>query len=67
MVIDSLHCELDLWEFLMSSTTVAADAKFLRRVFMGLVVLTLFTGGMAGLATVQAMSSTPGSCLIFCE
>ncbi len=51
----------------MSSTTVAADAKFLRRVFMGLVVLTLFTGGMAGLATVQAMSSTPGSCLIFCE
>ena len=56
----------------MSSTTPAADAKtadakFLRRVFMGLVVLTLFTGGMAGLATVQAMSTTPGTCLFFCQ
>ena len=51
----------------MSSTTIAADAKFLRRVFMGLVVLTLFTGGMAGLATVQAMSTTPGTCLFFCQ
>jgi hypothetical protein len=49
------------------SSTVAADAKFLRRVLMGLVVLTLFTGGMAGFATVQAMSSNPGSCLFFCQ
>jgi hypothetical protein len=49
------------------STAIAADAKFLRRVLMGLVVLTLFTGGMAGLATVQAMSSNPGSCLLFCQ
>ena len=60
-------CESGVVEFLMSSTTIAADAKFLRRVFMGLVVLTLFTGGMAGLATVQAMSTTPGNCLFFCQ
>jgi hypothetical protein len=49
------------------STTIAADAKFLRRVLMGLVVLTLFTGAMAGVATVQAMSETAHSCLIFCQ
>ena len=49
------------------SSTVAADAKFLRRVFMGLVILTLFTGGMAGLATVQAMSEQPNTCIVFCQ
>ncbi len=40
----------------MGSTAVA-DAKFLRRVFIGLVGLTLFTGGMAALAAAQAMNS----------
>ena len=43
-------------------TSVQADAKFLRRIFLGLVLLTLVTGGMAGLATVQAMTGTPGTC-----
>ena len=37
-------------------TSVQADAKFLRRIFLGLVFLTLVTGGMAGLTTVQAMT-----------
>jgi hypothetical protein len=49
------------------SSTVVADAKFLRRVFMGLVLLTVFTGGMAALAASQAMSSDPGFCMIFCK
>jgi hypothetical protein len=49
------------------SSTVTADAKFLRRVFMGLVLLTLFTGGMAAVATTQAMSSDPSACMIFCQ
>jgi hypothetical protein len=40
---------------IMSSTTVTADAKFLRRVFLGLVGLTLFTGGMAALAVAQTI------------
>jgi hypothetical protein len=31
-----------------------ADAKFLKRIFMGLVAATLATGLMAGLATVKA-------------
>jgi hypothetical protein len=39
----------------MSSTTVTADAKFLRRVFLGLVALTIFTGSMAALAIAQAI------------
>ena len=42
----------------MSSVTMVADAKFLRRVFLGLVGLTLFTGGMAALAVAQAFDST---------
>ncbi len=49
------------------SSTVQADAKFLRRIFMGLVLLTLVTGGMAGLTTVQAMIGVAGSCMIFCQ
>ena len=47
-------------------STVQADAKFLRRVFLGLVLLTLMTGAMAGLTTVQAMTDKSGTCLIFC-
>ena len=48
-------------------STVQADAKFLRRIFLGLVFLTLVTGGMAGLTTVQAMTGNAGSCMIFCQ
>jgi hypothetical protein len=47
--------------------TVQADAKFLRRVLLGLILLTLVTGGMAGFTTVQAMTEKPSACLIFCE
>jgi hypothetical protein len=48
-------------------TSVQADAKFLRRIFMGLVFLTLVTGVMAGVTTVQAMTGGPGACMMFCE
>ena len=34
-----------------------ADARFLRRILMGLVVLTLATGAIAAYATVGAMSA----------
>ena len=43
-------------------TTVQADAKFLRRIFLGLVLMTLVTGGMAGLTTVQAMTGLNAAC-----
>ena len=49
------------------SSTVQADAKFLRRIFLGMVFLTLVTGGMAGLTTVQAMSDKSGACVFFCQ
>ncbi len=48
-------------------TSVQADAKFLRRIFMGLVFLTVVTGAMAGLTTVQAMTGKSGACMMFCE
>ena len=48
-------------------SSVQADAKFLRRVLFGLVLLTLVTGGMAGLTTVQAMTESTGYCVIFCQ
>ena len=48
-------------------TSVQADAKFLRRVFLGLVLLTLATGIMAGLTTVHAMNGNTGTCLLFCQ
>jgi hypothetical protein len=47
--------------------TVQADARFLRRVLLGLILMTLVTGGMAGFTTVQAMTENPGACFIFCE
>jgi hypothetical protein len=49
------------------SSTVQADAKFLRRIFIGLVLLTLVTGGMAAFTTVQATTGTAGACVIFCK
>jgi hypothetical protein len=48
------------------SSTVQADAKFLRRVLVGLVFLTLATGAMAALTTVQATTGEAGLCLLFC-
>ncbi|MBC8036755.1 MAG: hypothetical protein H7X89_06025 [Rhizobiales bacterium] len=48
-------------------SSVQADAKFLRRVLLGLVLLTLVTGGMAGFTTVQAMTEQAGYCVIFCQ
>jgi hypothetical protein len=49
------------------SSSVQADAKFLRRVLLGLVFLTLVTGGMAGLTAVQAMTELTGHCVLFCQ
>ncbi len=48
-------------------TSVQADTKFLRRIFLGLVFLTLVTGAMAGFTTVQAMTGKTGACVIFCQ
>jgi hypothetical protein len=48
--------------------TVTADAKFLRRVLFGLVMLTIVAGAMAAFTTVQAMEQAkPGACHFFCE
>ena len=47
--------------------TVQADAKFLRRVLLGLVFLTLATGSMAAVTTVQAKSEIAGHCLVLCQ
>ncbi len=41
----------------MTSVSVSADAKFLRRVFLALVGLTLATAAVAGFTTVQAMTT----------
>ncbi|WP_395689608.1 hypothetical protein [Aestuariivirga sp.] len=49
------------------SKTVQADARFLRRIFLALVLLTLVTGGIAGFTTVQAMSGLTESCIAACD
>jgi hypothetical protein len=50
------------------NTTVKADAAFLRRVFLGLVVLTTIAGGLAAYTAVQAMTAQhEGNCPISCE
>jgi len=67
MVIQTLTPEPQFYGGSKVGSQVQADAKFLRRVFLGLVFLTLVTGGMAGLTTVQAMTGHAGNCLIFCQ
>jgi energy-converting hydrogenase Eha subunit C len=47
--------------------TVQADAKFLRRIFMTLVVLTLASGGMIGLTAAQAMTDVATACTVSCQ
>jgi hypothetical protein len=47
--------------------TVTADAKFLRRVFFGLIGLTLITGIAAGFTTVNAMNANTSSCVVGCN
>jgi hypothetical protein len=47
--------------------TVTADAKFLRRVFFGLIGLTLITGIAAGLTTVNAMNAGFSACVTACN
>ena len=49
------------------STQVVADAKFLRRVFFGLIGLTLITGAVAGFTTVQAMNADTSACVSVCK
>jgi hypothetical protein len=50
------------------NNTLTADAKFLRRIFMGLVAATLISGAMAALTTVQAMTAAgTAPCLVFCQ
>ena len=54
-------------EYNMSSVSVSADAKFLRRVLLALVGLTLISGAVAGFTTVQAMNAGPQACIGNCQ
>jgi hypothetical protein len=50
------------------NNSIKADAKFLHRVFLGLVLLTTISGGMAAFTTVKAMNSAnPADCIVFCK
>ena len=51
----------------MSSVSVNADAKFLRRVLMALVGLTIISGAVAGFTTVQAMKAEAVLCAVNCQ
>ncbi len=44
-----------------------ADAVFLRRVLIALVSLTVLTGVLAGVTTVQAMNANPSTCVFGCQ
>lgn len=49
-----------------ANLNAASDAKFLRRVLFVLVGLTIITGVLAGLTTVQAVNANPLSCVFVC-
>ena len=44
-----------------------ADAVFLRRVLLVLVGLTVLTGVLAGVTTVQALEADPSICMFACQ
>ena len=50
-----------------ANLNAASDAKFLRRVLFVLVGLTIITGVLAGVTTVQAMNTNPLSCVFVCQ
>lgn len=47
--------------------SLQADAKFLRRVLFGLVMMTVLTGAMAAITTVGAMNRGEGHCIVLCQ
>jgi hypothetical protein len=50
------------------NTTVKADAAFLRRVLLALVLVTTVTGALAAFTTVRAMNADGAkACMFFCE
>jgi hypothetical protein len=50
------------------NNSIKADATFLRRIFLALVVATTVSGGFAAFTTVKAMNAkAPEACLIFCK
>ena len=50
------------------NSTIKADARFLRRIFLGLVFLTTVAGGLAAYTTVQARTAQGQAlCIAFCE
>jgi hypothetical protein len=55
-----------VWGTILNNS-VQADTKFLRRIFMALIVLTLAAGGMVGFTTAQAMTDENTLCSWFCR
>jgi hypothetical protein len=49
------------------NNSVQADTKFLRRIFVTLVLLTIAAGGMVGLTTAQATTDAPAACTVACQ
>jgi len=49
------------------NNSVQADTKFLRRIFLALVLLTLAAGGMVGFTTAQATTDETAPCTLFCQ
>lgn len=48
-------------------SNVVADVKFLRGVLFALVGLTVLTGILAGVTTVQALNDNPSTCAFVCQ
>ena len=48
-------------------SNVVADVKFLRGVLFALVALTVLTGVLAGVTTVQALHDDPPTCVLVCQ
>ena len=55
-----------MWGTILNNS-VQADTKFLRRIFVALVLLTLAAGGMVGFTAAQATTDENAPCTLFCQ
>jgi hypothetical protein len=49
------------------NNSVQADTKFLRRIFVALVLLTIAAGAMVGFTTAKATTDAPATCTVSCQ
>jgi hypothetical protein len=66
-LIKTCGSESRIWWGPILNNSAQADTKFLRRIFLALVLLTIAAGGMVGFTTAQATTDSAAACTVSCK